>query len=154
MDISSDSSDDSKLDIVSIVPNRDNSEMDQMDQLDSMSDGSDPETVDVEFVDDEKEDYDDFEDSPLHPFNLVALLRDLSDLMGPESNLMRLILSEYSPLAIVLLLLVLAQLQVPAQQDELVDGMETQEEERPCGRVQFKTRITHYFEPTPVQDED
>merc|ERR550525_174567 len=159
MDISSDSSDDSKVDIppiVSIVPNRDNSEM---DQLDSMSDGSDPETVDVEFVDDEKEDGDDFEDledSPqsvqsVHPFNLVALLRDLSDLMGPESNLMRLILSEYSPLAIVLLLLVLAQLQVPAQQDEI----EEEPIRTPCGRVQVQTRITHYFEPTTVvQNED
>merc|ERR1719203_873721 len=74
--------------------------------------------------------------------------------MGPESNLMRLILSEYGPLALVPLVLVVAQLQVTQRDDhDLVDGMEVPEED-PIRRVQFQTRITRYFEPAVVQNED
>merc|ERR1719203_111762 len=78
--------------------------------------------------------------------------------MDPESNLMRLILSEYGPLALVLLVLVVAQLQVTQRDDhDLVDGMEAPDglpEEDPVRRVQFQTRITRYFEPAVVQNED
>merc|ERR1719203_2620368 len=74
--------------------------------------------------------------------------------MGPESNLMRLILSEYGPLALVLLVLVVAQLQVTQRDDhDLVDGMEAPQED-PIRRVQFQTRITRYFEPAVVHNED
>merc|ERR1719245_2163185 len=86
---STESSDDSKLDISS-PPNRGKSEMDQMDSM------SDSETVDV---DDEKENEEEIEDIPerARPFDLAALIRDLSDLMGSESSLIRL-----SPFAFVL----------------------------------------------------